>query len=354
MAEQSHKYDELHYAVTPKGTARMQIIPLVRAKYAYAYAAVLDRIGAPKRRLLDRAGLSARVLEDPEAIVPAQQVWSFIGSAAQVEGIHDLGLVAGDMSIQDYGAFSDRLLQVPNLNQALEAFCQLARHEYSRADFYVSRSERAAWFCRGPIDGEEAEKKHVELLVLTMMIATVRMAAGADWHPPIVFLQTSDASGVRDHHLLNRSVVRFGNRVTAFEVPQDLLAKPLPRTPTSSCKANYDRLEHEFPVAIRQVVSGMFVSGTPKIAHVAAAVGGSVRTLQRRLADLDTTFSEVVEEARMKSANQLVTQSDYSLKQIASRLGYSEQAHFTRAFRRWNGVTPSAFRRLHLQADGSA
>ena len=83
-------------------------------------------------------------------------------------------------------------------------------------------------------------------------------------------------------------------------------------------------------------------------------LAASVRTLQRRLADLDTTFSEVVEEARMKSANQLVTQSDYSLKQIASQLGYSEQAHFTRAFRRWNGVTPSAFRRLHLQADGSA
>ena len=51
----------------------MQIIPLVRAKYVYAYGAVLDRLGAPKRRLLEGAGLSERVLEDPEAIIPAHQ-----------------------------------------------------------------------------------------------------------------------------------------------------------------------------------------------------------------------------------------------------------------------------------------
>ncbi len=89
----------------------MQIIPLVRAKYVYVFGGVLDRIGSPRRRLLERVGLSERILEDPEAIIPAHQAWAFIGSAARSEGIDDLGLVAGDMSIQDYGAFSDQLLQ---------------------------------------------------------------------------------------------------------------------------------------------------------------------------------------------------------------------------------------------------
>ena len=137
----------------------MQIIPLVRAKYVYAYAGVLDRLGIPKRRLLESVGLSEKVFQNPESIIPAHQVWGFIGSAAQKEGIDDLGLVAGDMSIQDYGAFSERLLQAPNLNQALKIFCQIALQEYSRADFYISRSEQATWFCRGPIDGNEDEKK---------------------------------------------------------------------------------------------------------------------------------------------------------------------------------------------------
>jgi hypothetical protein len=206
----------------------MQIIPLVRSKYVFAYAAVLDRLGSPKRPLLERAGLSERVLEDSEAIIPAFQAWRFIGSAAEQEGIDDLGLAAGDMSIQAYGEFSRRLLRVSNLNQALDMFCQLARCEYSRADFYVSRSEKSVWFCRGPIDGDEVQKKHVELLVLTMMIATVRLVAGKNWNPPVVFLQTSDARQVEEHHLFAHSTVRFGSRITAFEVPQSLLAEPMP------------------------------------------------------------------------------------------------------------------------------
>ena len=328
----------------------MQIIPLVRAKYVFAFGAVLDRIGSPRRRLLERVGLSERLLENPEAIIPAHQAWAFIGTAARSEGIDDLGLVAGDMSIQDYGAFSDRLLLVPNLNQALKAFCQLALHEYSRADFYVSRSEQSTWFCRGPIDGNDTEKKHVELLVLTMMIATVRLAAGPNWHPPTVFLQTKDASRVQQHHLLARSTIRFGSRITAFEVPQHLLPKTLTTPTVFEDTRDYDRLEHEFPIAIRQIVEGMLPEGVPRIASVAEAVGGSVRTLQRRLSDIDTTFSDIVEEAKMKSANRMMAQSDCTLAEIAHGLGYSDQAHFSRAFRRWNGVSPSAFRRLQAQA----
>jgi AraC-like DNA-binding protein len=328
----------------------MQIIPLVRAKYVHAFDGVLDRIGAPRRRLLERVGLSERVLEDPEAIIPAKQAWAFIGVAAQSEGIDDLGLVAGDMSIQDYGAFSDQLLRVPNLYQALKAFCRLALHEYSRADFYVSQSDRGTWFCRGPIDGDDAEKKHVELLVLTMMIATVRLAAGPVWHPPIVFLQTNDTRRVQQHHLFAHSTIRFGNRVTAFEIPSHILTKELPIALAPNDDQNYDRLNHEFPVSIRQVVSSMLVDGAPKIAAVANAVGASVRTLQRRLSEVDTTFSDIVEGAKMASANHMVGQSDRTFTEIAHELGYSDQAHFTRAFRRWTGVAPAAFRRLNAQA----
>ena len=329
----------------------MQIIPLVRAKYVYAYGAVLDGLGAPTRRVLERVGLSERVLEDPEAIIPAHQAWRFIGSAAEREGIDDFGLVAGDMSIRAYGEFSQRLLNVANLNQALEAFCQLARCEYSRADFFVSRSEKSVWFCRGPIDGDEIERKHVELLVLTMMIATVRLAAGQDWHPPDILLQTNDARQVAEHHLFSRSTIRFGSRITAFEVPQRLLTEQLPDATQLSDTGAYDRLEHEFPRALQQVVGGMLVDGIPKIRSVADAVGESVRTLQRRLSDIDTTFSAVIDTAQMQWAVQLVKQDDYSLAEIAQRLGYTDQANFTRAFRRWTGLPPGVYRRSSTQTN---
>ena len=327
------------------------IIPLVRAKYVYAYAAVLDRLGAPKRRLLEGVGLSERVFEDPEVIIPAHQAWGFIGRAAEQEGIDDLGFVAGELSIADYGAFSSQLLQVPNLNQALEAFCRLALHEYSRADFYLSRSDQGTWFCRGPIDGDAAQRKHVELLLLTMMIATVRLVAGPHWQPSLVFLQTAESACVQEHRLLSRSDLRFGNGVTAFEVPAHLLSKQLPTPLTSTAKPDYRPLEHEFPIAIRQVVECMIHNRVPRIGSLADALGTSIRTLQRRLSDMDETFTGILETARMTSANRLITNGDHSVNEIAQKLGYSGQAHFTRAFRRWNGVSPTTFRRLHATSN---
>jgi len=330
----------------------MQTIPLVRSRYVFAFGAVLDRLGAPKRRLLEEVGLSERILEAPETVISARQAWAFIGRSAQSEGIADFGLMAGDTSIQNYGAFSDRLLIAPNLYQAMKIFCELALNEYSRADFYVSLSKDTTWFCRGPIDGNEEEVKHVELLVLTMMIATVRMVAGPNWHPPVVLLQTNDTHLVQQHHLCAHSNIRFGNRVTAFKIPNHLLARELPILGAAKVDQDYDRLEHEFPVAIRQIVLGMLVDGPPKIATVADAVGGSVRTLQRRLADINMTFSDIVEGAKMKSAIQMVDQSDCTFTDISHALGYSDQAHFTRAFKRWNGVSPSVYRRLKAKSTG--
>ncbi|MNR08374.1 HTH-type transcriptional regulator VirS [compost metagenome] len=71
----------------------------------------------------------------------------------------------------------------------------------------------------------------------------------------------------------------------------------------------------------------------------------SKRTLQRRLQELEMEFGELVEEIRQATAMDMVSHSPLSLTEIAQRLGYAEPSSFTRAFRRWSGLTPREFRR---------
>jgi AraC-like DNA-binding protein len=71
----------------------------------------------------------------------------------------------------------------------------------------------------------------------------------------------------------------------------------------------------------------------------------SVRVLQRRLSEFGLTYSQLVDEVRLELARRLFENSRLNLSDIAQELGYSDAAHFTRAFVRWTGVTPSAFRR---------
>jgi AraC-like DNA-binding protein len=322
----------------------VQDIPLVRAKYVHAFAAVLDRIGAPTNRLLKRVGLSGRVLDDCEAIMPAHQAWAFIGTAAEKQGIDDFGLQAGTASVEAYGEFSRQIGRAANLNRALELFCHLARHEYSRADFYVAREQGRVWFCRGPIDGSDVERKHVELLVLTMMISTVQLVAGRDWRPTEIAVQTRAPRGIESHEILSSSNVRFGSRITVFEIPTGLLFRQMPRIDLPSNSLPYDRLEYDLADSLRHVVSSQLSVGEPSITRIADAVGIGPRTLQRRLSRVGTTFSQLVEKVRMTSAMAMLLDGSMTVRDIALQLRYTDQGNFTRAFRRWTGVSPQTYR----------
>jgi AraC-like DNA-binding protein len=70
----------------------------------------------------------------------------------------------------------------------------------------------------------------------------------------------------------------------------------------------------------------------------------SPRTLQRRLHHAGLTYAQLIAEARRSSAERLLADRSCTIADVARSLGYSDPAHFTRAFQRWTGVTPRAFR----------
>jgi AraC-like DNA-binding protein len=97
--------------------------------------------------------------------------------------------------------------------------------------------------------------------------------------------------------------------------------------------------------AVREVIRGTCQNGWLSIDRVAALAGISVRTLQRRLAEKDGVFSELVDQVRAELAVEMLKSTDASLAEIARETGYSEVTAFIRAFRRWTGKTPAEFRR---------
>lgn len=85
--------------------------------------------------------------------------------------------------------------------------------------------------------------------------------------------------------------------------------------------------------------------GAPSAAEVARALATSERSLHRRLAEEGTTFGAILEESRASLAKRYLADPHLAIDEIAFLLGYSEASTFQRAFRRWTGVAPGAFRR---------
>ena len=89
-------------------------------------------------------------------------------------------------------------------------------------------------------------------------------------------------------------------------------------------------------------------SGRPDIADVAREMGMSERTLQRRITDEGTAFRVLVNEARHALSRRLLSDEANDIAEVAYMLGYQDTRSFYRAFRDWEGTTPTAWRKSAL------
>ena len=84
--------------------------------------------------------------------------------------------------------------------------------------------------------------------------------------------------------------------------------------------------------------------GEPSAEKVADALHLSLRSLQRKLAEEDSSYEALLDEARRELACSYLKDRKLSVSEITFLLGFSHPGSFTRAFKRWTGVAPSQFR----------
>jgi AraC-like DNA-binding protein len=94
----------------------------------------------------------------------------------------------------------------------------------------------------------------------------------------------------------------------------------------------------------RTVITRELNGGNPSLEQVAAQLGLSERTLQRKLQELGTSHNDLVEQIRRDLAMRYLKEPDMAICEVAYLTGFSEPSSFHRAFKRWTGVTPGEFR----------
>ena len=94
---------------------------------------------------------------------------------------------------------------------------------------------------------------------------------------------------------------------------------------------------------VLQAIEKSMLYGRPTLRATAAAVGLHVRTLERRLDEWGVPYKALLDHVRRTRSVELLRSGRYSMVDIALLLGYSEHAHFTRAFRRWTGISPRQY-----------
>lgn len=101
-----------------------------------------------------------------------------------------------------------------------------------------------------------------------------------------------------------------------------------------------------FPERVRRVVQQQVLRGSAHQHEVAASLGMSVRSLQRKLRKHGLGYNELATEALQRRAHELLRNGAFSLEEVARKLGYSEVGTFARFWKRQTGHTPARYRAL--------
>ncbi|MFZ2467601.1 MAG: AraC family transcriptional regulator [Parvibaculum sedimenti] len=194
-------------------------------------------------------------------------------------------------------------------------------------------------------------------LTLGAALAFFRRFFGARWRPREVHVVYGPVAHRKSLERVLDAPVWFLQDANGFTFEERLLDESQPGAEPQRATAleAYLRQIHAASALEADLVSSLriFIVSNLAIANVSAAAaaadcGMSLRSMQRRLGSRRLTYERLVDETRRDIAERLLATSPLSIAEIAYHCGYGDPANFHRAFLRWAGETPAAYRRARL------
>jgi AraC-like DNA-binding protein len=300
-------------------------------------------------------GISPMIFRDPEARLPhavAVRLWQ---AACQLTNDSDLGLhVAEGIRAGNFGALDYAVRTSETLGVGLQRLSRYHHflHDAAEVKLTVHR-DRAVLSHRLPVPG--GPPRAVSEFVIAGWLVTSRQATGANWIPLQVRFPHAAPDNTSEHRRVFGCSLEFGHERSELVFSRDLLDMPLLKADAdlqAILEAQVVATLQKLPKgeattdAVRRYLAGELCKGQPTLEQIAPRLHMSPRTLHRRLDEEGTSFRRVLTEVRRELAGRHLIDRQLAISEIAFLLGFSEASAFHRAFKRWTGHAPLAYREL--------
>jgi AraC-like DNA-binding protein len=301
--------------------------------------------------------LTASALTDPEGSVPYASAISLLAECARVTGCQHFGLLAGSKwRLEHLGLPGEIARRSATIGQAIEQFTAWHWMNTTGGVAFLSRDDGITGFGYAIFEPRAAEgTSQFYDLVLAVGVGMLRqLSDNAGWKPLAVQICHARPSDIGPYRRFFGAPVRFDAESSMIHFPSSFESSPVcgadeVRRRALEAKLSAVGRETLLPRLYRMVRVAMLF-GLTSGDEVAAAMGLHRRTFNRRLEKHGTTFRDALESVRFEAAKQLLRDTDLSVGEIGAALGYAETSPLVRAFRRWSGHSPSAWRRQMMPA----
>jgi len=328
--------------------------PLIAAQFMGALMMLGMSKGVSRAEMLHVLGVSPRVLADPEARVPYRtglKLWHLLIDRFPADNLGlEMGLMLPDAA---FGALHYATRHAPSVGEAIRTYVRYVH--YTTSHLRLLLEDDVLTFKH--IATIEAVAPIIRCAVVLAARQSRRVSGLHDVAVQVRLKTPLPANREPFDHFFGCEVA-FGQPETSLTLAPGLLDKPVPtadknlfryiRThleaqgppPTSPSGSEPDRLAPVAAALEELAERGIYHGET-----LADRLGVSMRTLQRDLRRHGTSVRELLEDHRQRRAKALLAARKLTVDDVAFLLGYSEERAFTRAFKRWTGVTPAQYRK---------
>lgn len=302
------------------------------------------------------AGLEPDDAERDEVAVTATTLASMLDrAAAGIADPHVALALPSSLPFRRYdaGALAARVAATPH--RALEAFARFAPLTFPRLEARVAASDDEVVLSMQLAGAPRGLGHHVDEYILATALGHCRRAE-ARVDPRRIWLTSPRPHAGIDalRGFFGTEEIELGAETTGFALARDDAQRTFPAFDpmlvavadqlASAALAHAPR-PNALAAVVAAKIEALLGKSDASADAVAAALKMSARTLQRRLEEEGLRYSTVLDEVRARVAKKLLAEPALALSEIAFRVGFSDLATFSRAFKRWTGAPPGTFRR---------
>lgn len=329
----------------------------VLAAAASGLSDFISHSGGDVDRIFGVSGIDPELLAQPTLSLGLINYCRVMEEAARYSGCDNFGLHYGrQFKPQSLGLIGYIGLCSATLEQALHNVAKaFPWHQHDTLTRLVDKGDcwrldyqvrHGAILCRR----QDAE------LTLGMFLNLIRHVAGKHWAPREVHFEHPRPTQWHEHCKVFDAPVYFDQPFNSLLIPKRDLARAMPDSDPLLLGVMQDairRLNSATPQQnivdqARSQVHLVMLQGEPVLEEVADKMGLSSWSLQRRLREEGLSFTALVDNVRCEMAKHYLQQRQLPISEMALLLGYSEVSAFSRAFRRWFGISPRQWRRDEL------
>lgn len=326
-------------------------IPFVHPIYVRCILDCLNNRGVRPSEVLASAGLAWQDLCDGKPLLDFSVFRRFVAHAIQCSGEPALGLIAGSMLQPYHSPIGMAAVSSDTLGQGLEFVSRHAKLIFRSMDFQMDIGPRWSTISVSPLRPLCETHVFVMQSIVGAHARMVEAILGRPCDELSVGLPYPRPAGPDVPCLRYIRNVEFDHPCLQLRLPTALLSEPSPsadakafEAAAEACRTMESELGHvEFIQRVKQALLDRLTSN-PELSDLAPDLGVSSRTLVRRLADADLTYSDIKDGLRKTHAAWYLQHTELSIEAIASQLGYNDHTNFSRKFKDWYRVPPSKMR----------